>query len=100
MRLADAARVLRSKNAGPLQVTLDIMFDDPQHFTAACRSPALTREAVATLYRVPAEAVSIVHFAPALAIKVCLDRPVIAGSPGDRDVFGAQQHRPLLDVTL
>ena len=29
-----------------------------------------------------------------------MDRPVIAGSPGDTDVYGAQQHAPLLDVDI
>jgi hypothetical protein len=25
-------------------------------------------------------------------------RPVVSGSPGDSDVYGAQQHAPLLDI--
>jgi hypothetical protein len=36
----------------------------------------------------------------ALAIKISFDRTVIAGDPGDRDIYGAQQHGPLLEVVL
>jgi hypothetical protein len=45
-------------------------------------------------------AVRVIPFEAALAIKIVLDRPIVAGSPGDRDVFGAQQHAPLLKVEL
>jgi hypothetical protein len=34
------------------------------------------------------------------AIKFTLPRKVCAGSPGDGDVYGAQQHGPLLGVML
>ena len=30
-RLYDLAKVLRSKNSGPFAVTLDVLFDDPDH---------------------------------------------------------------------
>jgi hypothetical protein len=39
----------------------------------------------------------VICFEPAAAIKVCLLRDVSSGAPGDRDVYGAQQHGPLLD---
>ena len=99
-RLADLASVIRSKNAGPLHLTLDIMFPDAEGFRIAAQSPALSAEAVARLYGVDAATVAVIPFAAAQAIKIVLDRPVIAGSPGDADVYGAQQHRPLLGLVL
>jgi hypothetical protein len=36
----------------------------------------------------------------ALAIKIVMDRLVGSGDIGDRDVYGAQQHAPLLDLEL
>lgn len=100
MRLVDAARVIRSKNAGPLQLTLDLMFPDAARFEMARASPALTAEALAQLYGVAPTSVEVVPFAAAHAIKIVIARPVIAGDAGDADVYGAQQHRPLLDVVL
>jgi hypothetical protein len=99
-RLIDIARVIRSKNAGPLHCTLDILFADDAGFREALSSPAMTREAMARLYGVSATTVEVIPYAAAHAIKVVLDRPVVAGSPGDSDVYGAQQHAPLLGVVL
>jgi len=100
MKLIDVARVIRSKNAGPTTLTLDLLFNERAGYEAACASPALKAEAIARLYSVPAERVEVMPYPAALAIKISLDRRVIAGSPGDRDVYGAQQHGPLLGVEL
>jgi len=35
-----------------------------------------------------------------LAIKITCDRGINAGSQGDRDVYGAQQHRILVDLPM
>jgi hypothetical protein len=99
-RLSDLARVIRSKNAGPLELTLDLMFDDEAGFEAALGSPSLSAAALARLYGVAANTVRVIPYPAAHAIKIVLDRPVVAGSPGDRDVYGAQQHGPLLGVIL
>ncbi len=100
MRLIEAARVIRSKNAGPLYLTLDLMFADAAIYAYACASPALSAEAVARLYGVEAGQVEVVPFAAARAIKITIPRSVVAGDLGDADVYGAQQHRPLLGVVL
>jgi hypothetical protein len=100
MQLVDVTRVIRSKNAGPLQVTLDIMFDQPEIYARAVAAPSLQRDAVAALYGVAAETVTVLPFKAALAIKIVLDRPVVAGTPGDSDVYGAQQHAPLLGIAI
>ncbi|RYJ03027.1 MAG: DUF4387 domain-containing protein [Acetobacteraceae bacterium] len=100
MRLIDLARVIRSKNAGPLHLTLDILFADAAGYDRAVQSPALAAPAIAQLYGVDPATVAVIPFPAAHAIKVVLDRPIVAGSPGDADVYGAQQHRPLLGVEL
>lgn len=92
--------MIRSKNAGPLHLTLDLMFADPPRYELACRSPALQAAAIGALYGVDPGQVRIIPYPAALAIKIVLDRPVVAGSPGDADVYGAQQHRPLLGIVL
>jgi len=100
MKLVDCARVIRSKNAGPTTLTLDLMFEDDARFRQALASPSLTAAALAPLYAVPASSIEVVPYAPAFAIKIVLPRRTIAGTPGDRDVYGAQQHGPLLGVEL
>lgn len=100
VRLMDVASVIRSKNAGPLQITLDIMFPDQSTYEMACVSPAMQADSLAARYEVHPSALSVIHYRPARAIKVVIDRQIVAGTPGDTDVYGAQQHFPLLDITL
>lgn len=100
MRLTELASVIRSKNAGPLHVTLDLMFPRLEAYERAVRSPQLSASAVARLYGVPPATVSVIPYPAAFAIKIVLDRPIVAGTPGDRDVYGAQQHKPLLEIEL
>jgi len=100
-RLADLAAVLRSKNAGPFELTLDILFDDEASYRRVKDSGVINRERIAALYRVPPETIShIVFFDPALGIKITLARPIDSGGIGDTDVYGAQQHAPLLEVRV
>ncbi len=98
--LRELAQVVRSKNAGPTVLTLDLFLRDDQAYERAACSPMLTPEAVATLYAVPASQVQR-HLLPQLrAIKFSLPRAVCAGTPGDGDLYGAQQHAPLLGLML
>ena len=39
-------------------------------------------------------------FDPALSFKATIARSISSGTAGDSDVFGAQQHAPLLDVEI
>jgi hypothetical protein len=98
--LAELARVVRSKNAGPTLLTLDLFFRDAAGYARAVASPALQPGAVAGLYGLAAGGV-VRHELPSLhALKFTLPRAVLAGSPGDGDVYGAQQHGPLLGLML
>ena len=100
MKLIDLASVIRSKNAGPTQITLDILFNDGDAFEQAKTSANLQPPAIALLYGLAPAQVRVIPYPPANALKVVMDRTVIAGTPGDRDVYGAQQHGPILDLVL
>lgn len=99
-RLAELAKVVRSKNAGPTQLTIDLFFHDAAACRQAAASAALSVPAVAALYGCPADQVRR-HLLPGIAaIKFALPRAICAGDPGDGDVYGAQQHAPLLGLEL
>ena len=100
MKLTDAAKVIRSKNAGPLQVTIDLMFEDRKCYDAAANSSSLSQATLAQLYGLRQDKVRVIPFPQALAIKLVFNRNIIAGDPGDKDVYGTQQHRLLLGVEL
>jgi hypothetical protein len=100
MKLADIAQVIRSKNAGPRRLTLDVMFATDADYQRVAQSPALGAATIGRLYHVPPEAVTIIPYPVGRAIKIVLARKVMAGDPGDVDVYGAQQHAPLLGIEL
>ncbi len=101
MKLSELAHVLRSKNSGPFEITLDLLFDSREAYDRVKNSGVLTRESVAALYHLSPEAVTeFVSYDPGLGIKITYLRPVPSGTVGDRDVYGAQQHAPLLEVEI
>ena len=99
--LVELAKTIRSKNAGVDQITFDIIFRDRESYELVKESGAVTAEAIARLYAVPPERITaFVEYDPALAIKFTIRRERPSGSPGERDVFGAQQYAPLFDLPI
>jgi len=98
--MIDLLESIRSKNAGPFTVCVDLFFKDRAAYDHAVDSGAINPEAVGALYRVDPAAVRVVEFVPALAVKVSMPRLVPGGAPGDRDVAGGQQFVPLLELTI
>lgn len=98
--LLDAAKVIRSKNSGPYELTLDIIFKDRKTFDLFRERKIITRRRIAALYRRPArDVLKFLYFEPAHALKITLKRPIPSGHPGETDIYGAQQHAPLLGIT-
>jgi hypothetical protein len=100
-RLSELASVVRSKNAGPHRLTLDVLFESPETFRRVRDSGALTSAAVSSAYGLPPDAVvSSVVYEPGNAFKFTLRRPIVQGAVGDTDHYGAQQHAPLLEIEI
>jgi len=101
VRLADLATVVRSKNAGPFVLTLDVFFKNEEAFRKVRDSGAVTVARIAELYRIEAaDVLAVTFFEPAAALKISLKRWVSSAAPGDTDVFGAQQHVPLMNLRV
>ncbi len=98
--LAQLARVVRSKNAGPTCLTIDLFFPDAQAYARASASLALQPLAVAERYGVSSGQVRRFELPDIFALKLSMPRRRCAGDPGDGDCYGAQQHVPLLEVML
>ena len=100
MKLYDKAFVCRSKNAGPFQVTIDLMFKDMASYSQVMDSAAFTAENIGKLYNVAPDKVAIKPFERILTIKVVLPRNSSSGSATDCDVYGSQQHFPLGNLEI
>lgn len=100
--LKDMARVVRSKNSGPFEITLDVLFGSRWDFQHAKDSGVLTPELVQRLYRLksPGDIVVCMFYEPALAWKCTFKRYQAQGSIGERDTFGAQMYAPLLQIVI
>ncbi len=99
--LKDIANVIRSKNAGPFELTLDVLLKDAEMFEKLRKADIINKKVIADLYRIPEEdVISIVYFPNAKAIKATIVRPLPSGALGERDVYGAQQHVPLVNYTF
>ena len=95
--IGEIAKFVTSKNAGPFLLTLDIVFPDEATYRRFKALHALDRATVARLYGVPeADVLKIIEFDPAYAMKITLRRPLSSGAVGESDVYGAQQHVPLM----
>lgn len=101
VKLRDIASVIRSKNAGPYELTLDVLLQSDEMFNKLRQADVINKKSIAKLYGLPEEDVlSIVYFPNARAIKATLVRPMPSGAMGERDVYGAQQHAPLVNFTF
>ncbi|HVK81200.1 MAG TPA: DUF4387 domain-containing protein [Verrucomicrobiae bacterium] len=96
----DVCRHLRSKNAGPFWITIDVFFDGPENFEKHRNNPALGSATFARLYG--ADASLVKHYpVPSLhMVKISYPRTSPQGGIVERDMHAGQQFVRLLDVEL
>jgi hypothetical protein len=100
VKLKEIAKACKSKNAGPFELTIDIMFDSLAMFEKVHATGCINPSLIATLYGVRVEDVLFTVYPPALAYKATIPRRIPSGAVGDTDVYGAQQHALLLDLEI
>jgi hypothetical protein len=99
--ITELAAVIRSKNAGPYELTVDILFKDERDYLLLKDLNFFTAELFAHIYGLPvSEIITVVYFDAAFAVKCTMVRPIVSGAPGDTDIYGAQQHAPLLNLMV
>ena len=99
--LGELAKFLRSKNAGPFKLTLDVLFNNSQDYQRVKKSGVINKRLISKLYRLKSQDdISIIHFDQAAAIKITFPRRIASGNIGDSDIYGAQQHVPLYETKI
>lgn len=99
-KLAELASLIRSKNAGPFTLTIDIMFKDDATYRRVKSSGKIGPGVVARIYGLPEKDVQFFFVDNALAIKASIPRPAFQGDPADADGHGGQQYAPLMDIDV
>lgn len=99
--LRQIAKVVRSKNAGPFEITFDVIFSSADDYRRVRDTGAVTKALVAELYQVPEERISVFGFFDRInAIKITMPRPRPQGSVGETDMHACQQHIPLAEIMV
>ena len=99
-KLWQITKLIRSKNAGPFELTFDVIFKDRAGYEKVRDAKIINAEWFARTYRLTPEVVSIITYDAANAIKITIPRPAVSGDIDDTDVFGGQQHGPLVDIDV
>ncbi|MEQ8398884.1 DUF4387 domain-containing protein [Thalassobaculum sp.] len=98
--IRDIAKVCKSKNAGPFQLTIDVVFETRAQYDSVAATGVLNAELIGRLYGVEPAEVLFTPYPAGLAFKATIPRAIPAGDLGDTDVYGCQQHAPLLEVDI
>lgn len=96
--LSNLAKRIRSKNAGPFWVTVDVFFHGEIDFQQA--SDQLDSSVVASVLQVDKEDLKRFDLADIFVIKFSFPRSIVQGSRFDRDMHGAQYANLLYDIEL
>ncbi|MEP3346590.1 MAG: DUF4387 family protein [Litoreibacter sp.] len=86
-KLGDVAVKVRSKNAGPFWLTIDVFCGDPDTYLRVCR--AVTSARIAQLFGLGPDVVDRYEMASLNVLKLSFPRPSIQGTRQDRDMHGA-----------
>lgn len=86
--LGELVEKVRSKNAGPFWLTIDIFCANSAAYQRVCKQ--LTTQIVADLFRVEKSTLKRFEINSLNVVKFSFPRPVIQGTRLDRDMHGAQ----------
>jgi hypothetical protein len=93
--VGDLATLVRSKNAGPFWLTLDIFCDTDTAYNRIAAPDVITPQHIADIYDTDPDSVRIFRLPQLRVVKVSFPRPTIQGAVADRDMHAGQQHIPL-----
>ena len=96
----EVCRHVRSKNAGPFWITVDLFFHDRAHFDAWAGAPALQADAVGALFGAAPGMVKRFEVPDLAVLKLSYPRVTPQGGDLERDMHGGQQYVRLLGVEL
>ncbi|MBR2930609.1 MAG: DUF4387 family protein [Clostridia bacterium] len=97
-KLVNYTQILRSKNAGPLFITFDLIFSGSDEMEYVLKR--LKRSDVALAYGIDEKEIDIIAYKVVNSIKITFPRLNISGSLCDTDIYGCQMHMPLANIEI
>jgi len=98
MKLSELVTDVRSKNAGPFWVTIDVFCGNKSAYERL--NNLLSTAYVASIYRQPENVMKRFELPELHVLKFSFPRPVVQGSRFDRDMHGAQYSVLLAELDL
>ena len=98
--VSDVCRYVRSKNAGPFWITVDLFFKDADLFARYENSEALSPVAMARVFGANTEKIKRFAIPDLLVVKFSYPRAKAQGGALERDMHGGQQFVDVLDLQL
>jgi len=93
--IGDLALEVRSKNAGPFWVTMELFMRNADGYRVVADETFLNESVIADLYRVDVGTIQFFRIPSLNVVKISFPRPVTQGSLRDRDMHAGQHHVPL-----
>lgn len=97
-KLIEYTKILRSKNAGPLFITFDLIFNTKDDMEYVSKN--LKKEDISKAYDVDISKIDIISYEVVNSIKITFPRKNISGAIADTDIYGCQQHMPLANIEI
>ena len=98
--VSELSKYVRSKNAGPFWITMDIFCDEEQNYQRIKQSPNMTADVIGRQYEVDPDLVKIFFIDDIQVIKVSIPRKVPQGDPYERDMHAGQQYIELARLPI
>ncbi len=96
----DVAKYVRSKNAGPFWVTLEIFCDTKEAYDRIKNSPNINTHKISELYGVEEKLVQEFYLENIMVIKYSYPRPLPEGHKYENDMHSGQQYIFLADTEV
>lgn len=98
--IGETAYYVRSKNAGPFWVTLDIFCGEKDVFDTLSASQNVSKEKVAQVYGVHPDEVKIFYIPNLNVIKISYPRVKPQGQKYERDMHAGQQYVQIAELEV
>lgn len=99
-KLGDVCRHVRSKNAGPYWITVDLFFSDVDDLMRYADSAAIDDAAIGRMFRVDPSRIKRFVVPDLAVLKISYPRSEPQGGVLERDMHGGQQYVRLLDLDI
>ena len=98
MTVGEQVKKIRSKNAGPFWITVDVFCGSDDVFQRM--NKCLTVKLIAGLYQVPVDTLQRFEMPELAVLKFSFPRSIVQGGRFDRDMHGAQMSVLLAELDL